>query len=177
MLSQRAEYALRAVVCLGAHGGAPLGAQAIAARAGIPPAYLAKILRGLADAGLLSARRGRVGGYALARPARAIAALEVVEAVEPIPRIERCPLGRPEHGAGLCPLHRHLDDLAAQLQRGLAAWSIADLVDAGSLQPVACPFPLPADAAAGAAGTPANAPSASRRLTRAPRGHESGGTE
>lgn len=163
MLAQRAEYALRAVVCLGAHGDAPLGAQAIAARAGIPPAYLAKILKGLADAGLLRARRGRVGGYALARPAGEIAALEVVEAVEPIPRIRACPLGRPEHGRDLCPLHRHLDDLAAQLQRGLAEWSIADLVDAGSLQPVACPFPLPEGAPERDQDGGAQTPSAPRR--------------
>jgi Rrf2 family protein len=48
----------------------------------VPPAYLPKILRRLAEANIISLRRGRHGGYTLKRSADGITLLELVEAVE-----------------------------------------------------------------------------------------------
>lgn len=142
MLSQTAEYALRAVVCLGARPGQPLSAQAIAATSQVPAPYLAKVLKDLAKAGLLRSQRGRDGGFALARPAAEMSVLAVVNAIDPLKRIHVCPLGRPEHSGQLCPLHARLDEAAAFLEASFASWTIADLVSAGSLQPLQCAFPV-----------------------------------
>ena len=49
---------------------------------GLPPAYLAKHLQALANAGILRATAGRAGGYALAREPERITLLDVVRAVE-----------------------------------------------------------------------------------------------
>lgn len=54
----------------------------IAARNSIPREFLAKILKGLGDAGLVSALRGPGGGVSLARPPSDISFLDVIEAVE-----------------------------------------------------------------------------------------------
>lgn len=48
----------------------------------IPLSFMAKILRGLVRAGLLSSSRGVSGGFRLARPASQIHLLEIVEAIE-----------------------------------------------------------------------------------------------
>lgn len=145
MLSQTAEYALRAVVCLGARPDRPQSARAIAASSDVPVPYLAKILKDLARAGVLRSRRGRDGGFALVRSASETSVLSIVNAIDPLKRILVCPLGRPEHSGQLCPLHQRLDEAAAFLERSFAAWTIQDLVAAGSLQPLSCRFPVERD--------------------------------
>ena len=97
----------------------------------------------LARVGLLRSQRGREGGFMLARPAGEMSVLSVVNAIDPLKRILVCPLDRPEHSGQLCPLHQRLDEAAAYLERSFAAWTIADLVTAGSLQPLSCQFPVP----------------------------------
>ena len=54
----------------------------IAQAQGIPPSFMAKILRSLVRARLLRSSRGVHGGFALARPASKITLLDVVEAIE-----------------------------------------------------------------------------------------------
>lgn len=80
MLSITAEYALRALGEMATlpEGGSVLGRR-LAASAGIPPNYLAKILWTLGNAGLIDATRGSGGGYRLHRSASGIRLCEVVE--------------------------------------------------------------------------------------------------
>ncbi len=55
MISQTAEYALRAATCLAAAGGKPLTNRQIAKLAKIPAGYLSKVLQALRRAGSLGA--------------------------------------------------------------------------------------------------------------------------
>jgi Rrf2 family protein len=81
-LSYAAAYAVRALVFLARHGGAGLlGAEVLAADSRIPLRFLRRALASLVAAGLLYAERGHFGGYPLARPAKAVTLLEIVEAV------------------------------------------------------------------------------------------------
>jgi Rrf2 family nitric oxide-sensitive transcriptional repressor len=125
MLSQTAEYALRAMVSL-ARGGSHT-AQEVAANAHIPLDYLSKILNALGRAGLVSAQRGRGGGFQPARPVNEISVLEVVSAVDPVRRIHTCPLGLAVHGTNLCPLHRKLDDAAQSMEETFRITTIGSL--------------------------------------------------
>lgn len=81
-VSARAEYALKAIAELAAVGGR-LTAERISAAGGIPIRFLLNILGDLVHAGLVTSRRGSVGGYELARPASQIRLGEVIRAVEP----------------------------------------------------------------------------------------------
>lgn len=129
MISQSAEYALRAVVCLAACGGRPMTIQQVADKARIPAGYLAKVLASLARSGLVLSQRGIGGGYVLAREPEAITLLEVVQVADPSRRIHVCPLGLPEHANGnLCPLHRHLDQAAESVECAMAAVTIAQVL-------------------------------------------------
>lgn len=129
MISQTAEYALRAVVYLAMHSSSAFTAQQIAAGTLVPAAYLAKILRSLARAHLVSSQRGVGGGFSLARSASQITLLEVLNAVDPVARIRVCPLGLEQHEMELCALHKQLDDVAAQIERVFQETTIADLLN------------------------------------------------
>lgn len=115
MISLAVEYALRAMSHLASRGGEAASSGVIAEATRVPHGYLSKILRDLARAQLVHAHRGRHGGFILAREPASISLLEIVNAVDPIRRIESCPLGNPQH-TELCPLHRCLDDALAHIE-------------------------------------------------------------
>jgi Rrf2 family protein len=128
MISQTAEYALRAVVALADGSGTPQTTQRIAAATKVPADYLSKVLQSLSRAGIVSSQRGQGGGSVLARPAAKISVYEVVQAVDPIARIYTCPLGLPGHGKRLCPLHKRIDDAIGIVEAGFRATSIQELL-------------------------------------------------
>lgn len=126
MFTQTAEYALRAAVTLASQDGSLTTAE-IAEHTQVPPQYLSKVLQGLQKAGIVTAQRGKYGGYFLARPAHQISVLDVVNATSPLLRIQHCPLGKPEHAAALCPLHQQMDDALALVEAKLSHSKLADL--------------------------------------------------
>ena len=76
-------YALRALVYLARHReGGFVSVEEIAGTGGLSESFLRKSLKPLVSAGVLRSARGPHGGYRLARPARSITLLEVVEAVD-----------------------------------------------------------------------------------------------
>lgn len=128
MISQSTEYALRAVVWLATHPDAQLSTARIAEVTRVPAGYLSKVLQGLARGGIVVSNPGRAGGFRLTRPPEEITILDVVNAVDPIPRIRRCPLDLESHGQELCPLHQRLDGVLASVESAFAETTIADLV-------------------------------------------------
>lgn len=153
MISQAAEYALRAVLLLAARGDEPLTNQQIAAAARIPVGYLAKVLQVLGRAGMVSSQRGLNGGFVLGVPASELTLMDVVQAIDPSRRISTCPMGLPEHGVNLCPLHHRIDAAVAAAEAELRACTFADLVAAQERPPLCShgkptQIALPAKAAA-----------------------------
>lgn len=137
MLSQTTEYALRAIVVLAENAKVPWTAQAIATRSLVPHDYLLKVLQSLAKAGLVTAQRGRGGGFVLTRPPGQISVLDVVTAVDPLHRIAHCPLGIQAHGTKLCPLHRKLDDAIRTVEEAFASTTIGEiLADPSPIRPL-----------------------------------------
>jgi Rrf2 family protein len=128
VISQTAEYALRAVVFLAERSGTRWTTKAIAEAAQIPPGYLAKVMQSLAQAGVVSAQRGFNGGFALIRAPEEVSIYEVMEVVDPIKRIRECPLKLEAHAEHLCPLHSRLDGALAQIEEGFRSSTVADLL-------------------------------------------------
>jgi Rrf2 family iron-sulfur cluster assembly transcriptional regulator len=82
-VTTRARYAIRALYDLAFHRrGQAAQAKEIAAREQIPLRFLTQILQDLRKAGLVEARRGPGGGYALARPPDQITLADVLRAVQ-----------------------------------------------------------------------------------------------
>jgi Rrf2 family protein len=128
MFSQTTEYALRLVVQLASQPHQPLTIPELARSTRIPAGYLAKVLRQLARAGLVHSQRGPNGGSVLTRAPEELTVLDVVQAVDPLKRIEVCPLGLRSHGANLCPLHRRLDQAIATVEEAFRNSSLVELL-------------------------------------------------
>jgi Rrf2 family nitric oxide-sensitive transcriptional repressor len=138
VLSQTAEYALRAMVVLATCNSSARTTFDISRKSQVPLDYLSKILNSLARAGLVSGQRGPGGGFQLIRPAARITVLEVVTAVDPLKRIKNCPLGLAAHGENLCPLHRKLDDAVKSVEEAFATTSIESLVGQPACEGAQC---------------------------------------
>jgi Rrf2 family protein len=83
MLSQKAKYALRALLALAARGDdAPVHIADIAASENISRKFLEATLLELRKHGVLASQRGQHGGYRLARPADQISFGEVIRIVD-----------------------------------------------------------------------------------------------
>ena len=80
-LSAGVEWAVHCCVVL-SQAEEPVPASRLADYHGVSRTYLAKHLQQLSRAGLVTSTEGRVGGYALTRPAAEISVLDVVLAIE-----------------------------------------------------------------------------------------------
>ena len=138
MVSQTAEYALRAIVVLGNHPGELLGTKQISEASQVPAGYLAKVLQTLAKAGLVTSTPGRNGGFQLLLSPEEISVLDVIQAIEPFQRIHTCPLNLPGHGTNLCPLHRRLDDAMAHTENAFRNSTVAEIMAERTDSPPLC---------------------------------------
>jgi Rrf2 family protein len=81
MLSNKAKYGLKALMHLAGAQGVSLAAD-IAADNNIPRKFLDAILLELTKAGILSSKKGKGGGYMLARPADAVTAGQIIRILD-----------------------------------------------------------------------------------------------
>lgn len=140
MISQTAEYALRAMVFLALKDSGLTGHE-IAEATRVPPGYLSKIMQQLAKNKLVNSQRGIGGGFVLARKADQISILDVINAVDPIERLVSCPLGIESHGSNLCPLHQRLSCATAQVEAAFRGSLLSELV-AEAADPLCLSIPL-----------------------------------
>jgi Rrf2 family transcriptional regulator, nitric oxide-sensitive transcriptional repressor len=127
MISQTAEYALRAIVDLAFHHGESRTTQEISRATQVPADYLAKILQDLSRGGLVRSQRGPGGGFTLTRSPASISVFDVLEAVDRVQRIRTCPLGLKAHAKNLCPLHRRLDEAMERVEKVFRKTMIAEV--------------------------------------------------
>jgi Rrf2 family transcriptional regulator, cysteine metabolism repressor len=82
-LSTKGRYAARAMVDLALRNtGTPVRLKDIAKGQGISEKYLSRLMASLVQAGFVRSRRGKNGGFALARPPADISILGLLETVE-----------------------------------------------------------------------------------------------
>jgi len=136
-LTKRGEYALRALIHLGIaqESGRPMVQIAeIATKENIPIKFLESILVLLKDAGYLESKRGKEGGYFLARPQQEIMIGDVVRKLDgplaPIPCVsqnfyERCTCPDETH----CGLRMLMLDVRNAIASILDKYSLAQTVE------------------------------------------------
>ena len=96
-LSKKADYGLIALKHLATHSGqGAVSAADIAQAYKISVPLMAKVLQKLGKSGLVAARHGSRGGYALARHPSTITALEVINAIDGPLTITSCVTHRGE---------------------------------------------------------------------------------
>jgi Rrf2 family protein len=133
MLSKTGLHAVRAVVALAkVPEGSYAGAARIAQEIGAPQNYLGKLLKAMAEEGLLESQKGLGGGFRLARPARDISLFDVVEPIEHISRWAGCILGRSECSeVDPCAIHHRWKTVREAYLRMLQKTTVAELVAKG----------------------------------------------
>jgi len=141
LFSTKAEYGVRLMVELGRQedvGDAPVSLSAVADAESLPLSYLEHLVAKLRKAGLVVSQRGAHGGYRLARPAREIEMLDVVQALEGAIAPMECFHDAPE-GKVLCSHEADGDHACATkllwtrvhggVTKALAGTTLADLVE------------------------------------------------
>jgi FeS assembly SUF system regulator len=130
-VSKLTDYATVVMTCLATRGDGVMSAQALAERARLETPTVSKLLKQLAQAGLVASSRGINGGYRLARPADRISIADIVVAMEG-------PIGMTECSAhsGACGHEPHCG-VRVNWQRinhaiagALASVSLADMLHA-----------------------------------------------
>ena len=82
MISQKAKYALRALLALAELDADSISSAELAERERIPRKFLEQILADLKRDGILQSRRGAAGGYSLLKPADTITFGHVLRLIE-----------------------------------------------------------------------------------------------
>jgi Rrf2 family protein len=118
--------------------GVHAGAARIAQEIGAPQNYLGKLLKALADGGLVESQKGLGGGFRLRRDPKKISLLDVVEPIEHVSRWSGCILGWPVCSEGNpCALHNRWKAVRDHYLQMLQRTTIAELVAKGEPQAVA----------------------------------------
>lgn len=142
MLSQTAEYALRAVLYLAEHADeGPVRVGEISKALGIPQNYLSKTLHALVRTGVLASGRGPAGGFRLVRPANRVSLLAIVAPFDRIDERRRCLLGRAEcSDRNACAAHDAWKQTSERVSTFFRTTTLADLA---STNPTALTVPSP----------------------------------
>lgn len=130
VLSQTAEYALRAALYMAEHGDAePYRVTALAEALMIPQNYLSKTMHTLARSGIVTSMRGKHGGFRLARPANEIPLLEVIRPFDQLEARRQCLLGRSTcSDATPCAAHARWKDVADRTTAFFRDTTLADII-------------------------------------------------
>jgi len=118
------DYASVVLTVLASDPTAVLSASELAERAGLEAPTVAKVLKPLAQAGLVSGFRGANGGYRLARAAGDISLVEIVEAMEGPLAMTQCSVHEGQCGieqsCGVRANWRRINDVVADALRGVS---------------------------------------------------------
>lgn len=132
-LTRRGDYAIRAMLALAGDPATDwLSVPRVSAAMSIPERFLPRVMADLVEAGLVVGRRGRTGGYRLARPADVITLLDIIEAAEPKPDPRTCILrGGPCGLDGRCAVHDAFGGAREAMLDRLGAITLAEVVQTG----------------------------------------------
>jgi len=135
MLRNKTKYALKALQVLAKeYGQGPVLISEIARRERISPKFLELILLELKNQGILQSKKGKGGGYFLARAPQAVSIGQVVRVMEgrlaPLPCVSRtsymrCAESRDERSCGIRIVMKDVRDATAKI---LDSTSLADML-------------------------------------------------
>jgi len=139
ILSKLADYGVIVATHLAAFPDRQVTAATIAAETRLPQATVAKVLKALAHARLVTAARGASGGYRLARSARTISVAEVVAAIDGDIGLTQCSVHVEECArTSYCPTRPHWAAINRAVGEALSAVSLDAM-----LTPAAFAFRVP----------------------------------
>ena len=105
-------------------------APEIATATGVPLPTVAKLLKNLANAGLLASQRGAGGGYLLGRDPKAITVVEIIAAVEGPIALTACVTGSQDscEVEPICSMRGNWDKVNKAVRRALGEVTLVDMM-------------------------------------------------
>jgi Rrf2 family iron-sulfur cluster assembly transcriptional regulator len=116
IFSKKCEYGLQAVLYLSTYNrGTIVSADNIAKKLSIPKEFVSKILQSLSESGIVSSKKGKAGGFSLARDPKKIKLIDIVASIDGLDIFNNCVLGFPScNPTNPCPLHEKWGTLRTQ---------------------------------------------------------------
>lgn len=107
IFSKKCEYGLQACLYLAALNTMEvIPSGEIAKKLKIPKEFISKILQSLTTSGLIYSKKGKLGGFSLAKNPNKIKLIDIVTAIDGLELFERCVLGFPNCSPDTpCPVH------------------------------------------------------------------------
>lgn len=128
IFSKKCEYGLQASLYLAAHMDQDvISSDEIAKKLSIPKEFVSKILQSLTESGIINSRKGKSGGFSLAKDPSKIKLIDIVAAIDGLAMFNSCVLGfphcNPDHP---CPLHHKWGELRTKAYNMLTDENLSD---------------------------------------------------
>ncbi len=131
IFSKKCELALQAVLFLSAQqAGEKFSSYDISKKLNVPKEFVSKILQTLTGSGIAASRKGKSGGFYLAKPSSEIRLIDIVIAIDGMDIFHKCVLGFP--GCSFeepCPVHEKWGKLREQTYKMLSEETLEELRD------------------------------------------------
>jgi Rrf2 family nitric oxide-sensitive transcriptional repressor len=128
LLTKTSELAILTLVFLARENrSAPQPPKSIADNISCSPTYLAKIISGLARAGLVETLRGKQGGVCLTRNSEEITLRSIVEASQGVILPDYCTQDITKVGTP-CGFHLAMEELHEAILAVMEKWTLSDLI-------------------------------------------------
>ncbi len=114
--SKKCEYGLQAILFMAAKDNdCVCPAEEISKILNIPKEFVSKILQSLTDSGIIESRKGKAGGFKLAKHPSKIKLVDIVEAIDGLESFNTCVLGFPQCSPDKpCPVHHQWGELRSK---------------------------------------------------------------
>lgn len=121
--SKKCEYGLQAVLYMAAkEAGCVCPSDEIARKLKIPKEFVSKILQNLTDSGIVDSKKGKSGGFMLAKDPSKIRLIDIVAAIDGLDIFNSCVLGFPSCSPDKpCPVHHKWGELRSKAYEMLAS--------------------------------------------------------
>jgi len=128
-LNKITDYAVVTLCRMGSEHDGVFTAQQLAQESGVPQPTVAKLMKQLGRAGIVTSQRGAGGGYCLSRPAAEISVAEVITALEGPISLTACVDGADTSCSvmSLCPMSGNWNRVNEAIRGALEGVSLADM--------------------------------------------------
>jgi Rrf2 family iron-sulfur cluster assembly transcriptional regulator len=113
LFSKKCEYGIQAVLYMAAqNNGIIIPSDEISKKLKIPKEFISKILQSLTESGIIESKKGKAGGFKLAKHPSKIKLIDIVEAIDGLESFNSCVLGFPNCSPEKpCPVHNQWGEL------------------------------------------------------------------
>lgn len=129
IFSKKCELGLQSVLFLSAQKkGEAFNSKQVSSAIDKPKEFVSKVLQLLTNGGIVGSKKGKFGGFYLAKPAEDVRLIDIVRAIDGDSMFHNCVLGFPDCSPDTpCPVHNKWGELRDKTEKMLSNETLADL--------------------------------------------------